>query len=82
MATFTETSVSVRVELSRGFAEDGQTVVESVLVSAVSKTADGEAVRKATNVDATASMNAQQRAATTLLLDAAEAWAKSRWGIT
>ncbi|HSE44202.1 MAG TPA: hypothetical protein VLA89_02620 [Gemmatimonadales bacterium] len=76
MASLNEASVRVVVELVR----DG--VDQKLYVTGHSRMADGTPLRNNEKEDVTAFLNAQQIAAGLLILDAAEAYLKSKWEIS
>jgi len=75
MATLTETSVRVVVELVRG--PDGQ----AAYLTGQSFDAQGRQLRSADKADVTPALTPTQQQAALTLLDAAEAYLKSTWEI-
>jgi len=75
MSTFIETGVDVTVALQRSGGTD------HILITAQSKTGTGESIRLVKELDVTSLVNNTQRSEVTDLLNAAEAYMKSVWGI-
>lgn len=76
MAVFTEAAVKVAIELRRD-----PTNGDRVIVSAYSIASDGTPIRSESQFDVTTLVSAARQAEVTDLLNAAEAFFKSRWQI-
>lgn len=76
MATLTETGVRVVVELAR----DGS--FQACYVTGSSIDAAGNTLRVSEKADVTAALSAEQVSAALTLINAAEAYLKSKWSIS